>query len=95
MRIQAKIYPQSICTIALVRYVWGTRTCAQKLPISDRDAPTPGPRLVDRSDLSPPKNSSSGDRDTPTFDPRPVGYNNLSISNATINMVMIATTKTD
>ncbi len=28
---------------------------AYQLPIGDRDMPTPGPRLVDRSDLSPPK----------------------------------------
>nr|ABA97753.1 hypothetical protein LOC_Os12g25840 [Oryza sativa Japonica Group] len=75
----------------------------------DRDTPTPGPRPVDRSDLSPPKNSSSGDRDRPTPGPRPVdssnlsppknsssvGYRNLSTSNATINIIVIATIKTD
>nr|BAD28934.1 hypothetical protein [Oryza sativa Japonica Group] len=35
-----------------------------------------------------------GDRDTPTPVPRPVGYSNLMTPNATINIVVIATTKT-
>lgn len=74
---------------------YGLFPYAYQLPIGGRDTPTPGPRPVDHSDLSLPKNSSSGDRDTPTPDLRPVGYSNLTTPNATINIVVIATTKTD
>jgi hypothetical protein len=74
---------------------YGLFSYAYQLHIGDRDTHTPGPRPVDRSDLSPPKNSSSGNRDVPTPGPRPVGYSNLSTSNTTINVIVTMTTKTD